>query len=104
MCQITTQNEVYCSDEFRKDASDYIEVDSTSNTIFKFMDEGKFSVNMSGKTIDNETYSGSVNVSVEANSEPTPEPEHGTGGGSSSPLSVLVLAMIAYFARRKANK
>ena len=108
LCQITTQNEVYCSDEFRKDASDYIEVDSTSNTIFKFLDEGKFSVNMSGKTIDNETYSGSVNVSVEANSEPTPEPEPGTGGGSgggsSSPLSVLVLAMIAYFARRKANK
>ena len=108
LCQITTQNEVYCSDEFRKDASDYIEVDSTSNTIFKFMEEGKFSVNMSGKTIDNETYNGSINVSVEANSEPTPEPEPATGGssggGSSSPLSVLVLAMIAYFARRKANK
>jgi formiminotetrahydrofolate cyclodeaminase len=40
--------------------------------------------------------------------KPTPEPEPatggGSGGGSSSPLSVLVLAMIAYFARRKANK
>jgi hypothetical protein len=110
LCQITTKNEVYCSDEFKPGASDYIEVDSASNTILKFMEEGKYSINMNGKTVDDDTYSGVVNVSVEANSDPIPDPEPeepsngGSGGGSSSPLSVLVLAMLAFLARRKANK
>jgi predicted ATP-dependent endonuclease of OLD family len=114
LCQITTKNEVYCSDEFKPGASDYIEVDSASNTILKFMEEGKYSINMNGKTIDDETYSGVVNVSVEANSDPIPDPEKplpstgdkssGSGGGSSSPLSILVLAILAFFARKKANK
>jgi PKD repeat protein len=110
LCQITTKNEVYCSDEYKPGASDYIEVDSASNAIFKFMEEGKYSINMNGKTVDDDTYSGVVNVSVEANSDPIPDPEPeepsngGSGGGSSSPLSVLVLAMLAFLARRKANK